>query len=129
MENHRLSTNSAASDESKRNLFVVLIKRMRVVSALCGISGLIGLLSILLRLESSYPAVGVGVMLASTFTIIQAFVYFRPTTELEKITRAEVVDVDSMMRGIAALAAGFKVLATLVVTIAVFVVVSVAVRW
>lgn len=129
VDNHKLSTNSAVSGESQRDLFVVLIKRMRTVSVLCGISGLVGLLSIFLRLESNYPAVGISVMVASTLTIIQAFVYFRPTAELEKITKAEVVDVDSMMRGLAALAAGFKVLATLVVTIAIFVVVSVAVRW
>lgn len=124
MDHSELRDHSTISRDRKLNVFVVLIKRMRLLSALCGASALVALINAFLRLEPSVSMISAGTFVASGLTILQAFVYFRPTTELAHIVAQGELDSDAIMRGIAALAAGFKVMVALIITIAVVVVVS-----
>ncbi|MCX2977216.1 hypothetical protein [Candidatus Marimicrobium litorale] len=128
MDNDGLSTNSAVSGDSSRSLFIALVKYMRVLSALCAISAIWGLVNVFFKLELHDPAVSVSLILASALAILQAIVYWRPTIDLKKITETKVLDFDSMMRGLAALASGFRVLATLTTTIAIVLIVSTVVQ-
>ena len=128
MNKDGLSTNSAVSGDSNRSLFIALVKHMRLLSALCGISAIWGFVNIISKQELYGPAVTASLILASALAMLQAIVYWRPTIDLKKITKAEVLDFDSVMRGLAALATGFTVLATLTTTIAIVFVVSIVVR-
>jgi len=124
VDDHELSTNLTVLGASEASTLIVLINRMRVVSVLCGVAGLLALVNAFFRIESGASSMGAGTFVAAALAILQAIVYFRPTTELADIIAQGELDASALMRSIAALAAGLKVMVILIITIAVVVVVS-----
>ena len=124
MDDHELNTNLTVPDASKISILAVLVKRMRVLSVLCAASALIAIVNAFIRIESGMSSMGAGTFVAAALAILQAIVYFRPTTELAHIIAQGELDARALMRSIAALAAGLKVVVILIITIAVIVVAS-----
>lgn len=128
MDDRAFNTHSTVPGASELSILTVLIKRMRVVSALCGLAGLIALVNALFRIESGAMYMGAGTFVAAALAILQAIVYFRPTKDLTHIIEQGELDASALMRSIVALNAGFRVMVILIFTIAVVVVVSTVTR-
>ena len=128
MDDHELSTNLTVLGASEASTLIVLINRMRVVSVLCGVAGLLALVNAFFRIESGAMSMGAGTFVAAALAILQAIVYFRPTKDLTHIIEQGELDASALMRSIVALNAGFRVMVILIFTIAVVVVVSTVTR-
>lgn len=112
--------------EEENRVILSLARRMRAVSLLLGLTGLIAIANAIPALSGGSPA-GVGGIIAGAFAIIQSIVFFRPTDNLKNIVSTEGNDIGELMQGIGELVIGLKIIVILLSVIATAVVASVAV--
>jgi len=118
---------SAYEFSSEENIVILsLAKRMRAVSVLLGLTGLIAIGNAIPGLLAGSTPTGVGGLIAGAFAILQSIVFFRPTNNLKNIVTTEGEDIEELMQGLGELAAGLKIVVILLGSIAVVVVATVA---
>ena len=112
---------------SEENIVILtLAKRMRSVSLLLGLTGLIAIGNAISSLLTGGAATGIGGLIAGAFAILQAIIFFRPTDNLKNIVSNEGEDIAELMQGISELAAGLKIMVILLGSMAVVIVSAVA---
>ena len=118
---------SAYEFSSEENIVILsLAKRMRSVSVLLGLTGLVAIGNAIPGLLAGGTPTGIGGLIAGAFAILQSIVFFRPTDNLKNIVTTEGGDIAELMQGIGELAAGLKIVVILLGSIAVVVVATVA---
>jgi hypothetical protein len=124
-ENHHLSVYEFSSEE---NIVILsLARRMRAVSLLLGLTGLIAIGNAIPGLLSGGTPAGIGGLIAGAFAILQSIVFFRPTDNLKNIVSSEGEDIAELMQGIGELAGGLKIIVILLGAMAVIIVAAVAI--
>jgi hypothetical protein len=118
---------SAYEFSSEENIVILsLAKRMRAVSVLLGLTGLIAIGNAIPGLLNGGTPTGIGGLIAGAFAIVQSIVFFRPTDNLKNIVTTKGEDIAELMQGIGELAAGLKIVVILLGSMAVVVVATIA---
>jgi hypothetical protein len=118
---------SAYEFSSEENIVILsLAKRMRAVSVLLGLTGLIAIGNAIPGLLNGGTPTGIGGLIAGAFAIVQSIVFFRPTDNLKNIVTTKGEDIAELMQGIRELAAGLKIVVILLGSMAVVVVATIA---
>lgn len=112
-----------SSEENK--VFLTLANRMRTVSLLLGLTGLIALGNAIPGLLDDRSPTGIGGLVAGAFAILQAIVFFRPTDNLKNIVTTEGEDIAELMQGMGELAGGLKIMVILLGAMAIAIVIAV----
>ena len=113
---------------SEENIVILtLAKRMRAVSLLMGLTGLIAIGNAIPGLLAGGTPTGIGGLVAGAFAILQSVVFFRPTDNLKNIVSSEGEDIAELMQGIGELATGLKILVILLGSMAAVIVAVVAI--
>ena len=110
----------------ENSVILSLAKRMRTVSLLLGLTGLIAIANAVPGLLADGSPSGIGGLIAGSFAIVQSIVFFRPTDNLKNIVSTEGEDIVELMQGIGELASGLRIIVFLLASIAVVVVATVA---
>jgi hypothetical protein len=97
----------------ENTVILTLAKRMRTVSLLLGLTGLIAIGNAIPGLLEGGTPTGVGGLIAGVFAILQAIIFFRPTDNLKNIVTTEGEDIAELMQGIGELAGGLKMMVIL----------------
>jgi hypothetical protein len=112
---------------SEENTVILsLAKRMRAVSLLLGLTGLIAIGNAIPGLLAGGTPMSIGGLIAGAFAILQSIVFFRPTDNLKNIVSSEGEDIAELMQGMGELAVGLKIMVFLLVSMAVVIVSAVA---
>jgi hypothetical protein len=110
-----------------QNLAILaLAKRMRAVSVLMGLTGVLAIANAVPGLLSGDGPIGIGGLIAGAFAIFQSIIFFRPTDNLKNIVSSEGNDIAELMQGIGELAGGLKVMVFLLATMAAVIFIVVA---
>ncbi len=118
---------SAYEFSSEENsLILSLAKRMRAVSVLLGLTGLIAIANAIPGLLAGGTPAGIGGLIAGIFAFVQSVVFFRPTDNLKNIVSTEGEDIGELMQGINELASGLRVIVILLAGIALVTIATVA---
>jgi hypothetical protein len=111
-----MSSYEFSSEEN--SVILSLAKRMRAVSLLLGLTGLIAIANAIPGLLAGGTPSGFGGLIAGSFAILQSIVFFRPTDNLKNIVSTEGDDIAELMQGIGELASGLRVIVMLLAAIA-----------
>ena len=112
--------------EEENTIILSLAKRMKAVSLLLGLTGLIAIGNAIPAVVSGSPA-GIGGIIAGVFAIVQSIVFFRPTDNLANIVNTRGNDIGELMQGFRELATGLRLIVFLLGLIAGAVVTTVAI--
>jgi hypothetical protein len=110
----------------ENSTILALAKRMRAVSLLLGLTGIIAIANAIHSLLAGDTPAAFGGIIAGAFAIVQSIVFFRPTDNLKNIVSTEGEDIAELMQGIGELASGLRVIVILLAAIAVVIVAAVA---
>lgn len=113
-------------NHEENTIILSLAKRMRVVSLLMGLTGLIALSNGFMDLIVGVTPTGIGQLIAGAFALLQAVVFFRPTDNLKHIVTTEGEDIAELMQGMGELAGGLKLMVILLGLMAVVLVIAIA---
>lgn len=113
-------------NSEENSVILSLAKRMRAVSLLLGLTGVIAIANAVPGLVDGGTPAGFGGLIAGIFAIVQSIVFFRPTDNLTNIVSTEGEDIAELMQGIGELASGLRVIVFLLVGIALVAIASVA---
>lgn len=119
-----MSTHEFSSEDNV--VILSLAKRMRAVSLLLGLTGLIAIGNAVPGLLAGGTPTGVGGLIAGAFAILQSIIFFRPTDNLKNIVTNKGEDISELMQGIGELAAGLKIIVILLCAMAVVIVTALA---
>jgi hypothetical protein len=111
----------------ENTVILTLAKRMRTVSLLLGLTGLIAIGNAIPGLLEGGTPTGVGGLIAGVFAILQAIIFFRPTDNLKNIVTTEGEDIAELMQGIGELAGGLKMMVILLGLMALVIITAVTV--
>ena len=119
---------SAYEFSSEESIVILsLAKRMRAVSVLLGLTGLLAIGNAIPGLSDGGTPTGIGGLIAGAFAILQSIIFFRPTDNLKNIVTTKGEDIAELMQGIGELAVGLKIIVILLVSIAVVVITTVVI--
>lgn len=110
----------------ENSVILSLAKRMRAVSLLLGLTGLIAIGNAIPGLLAGGTPASFGGLIAGAFAFVQSIVFFRPTDNLKNIVSTEGEDIAELMQGISELASGLRVIVILLAGIALVTIATVA---